>query len=183
MALVGALLVTLSTAMASAVDNFYWFFIFFSVLGGVGSGLILVQGNVSVQQYFRSKRATANGVFMSGGAVGNMVMPIILRFILVYDMLYLLSFSRHSLTMFGFQITTLIHAAFMSLTILAALTFKPIQGEIIKVSRGTRQIEEGETNKKRCSGIWFPKLSQIFIWKILKNPLFLVLTISVITGR
>ena len=94
MALVGALLVTLSTAMASAVDNFYWFFIFFSVLGGVGSGLILVQGNVSVQQYFRTKRATANGVFMSGGAVGNMVMPIILRYILVNDMLYLLSFFQ-----------------------------------------------------------------------------------------
>jgi MFS family permease len=66
--------------MASAVDNFYWFFVFFSVLGGVGSGLILVQGNVSVQQYFSTKRATANGVFMSGGAIGNMTMPIILRY-------------------------------------------------------------------------------------------------------
>ena len=79
MALVGAVTVTLSTALASAVDNFYWFFTFFSLLGGVGSGLILVQGNVSVQQYFRTKRATANGVFMSGGAIGNMLMPIVLR--------------------------------------------------------------------------------------------------------
>ena len=73
------MLVTFSTAMASAVDHFYWFFVFFSILGGVGSGLILVQGNVTVQQYFKAKRATANGVFMSGGAIGNMVMPIILR--------------------------------------------------------------------------------------------------------
>ena len=79
MALVGAVTVTLSTALASAVDNFYWFFTFFSLLGGLGSGLILVQGNVSVQQYFRTKRATANGVFMSGGAIGNMLMPIVLR--------------------------------------------------------------------------------------------------------
>jgi hypothetical protein len=95
----------------------------------------------------------------------------------------MLLFSRHSLTIFGFQITILIHAAFISLTILAALTFKPIQGKESNVSQAKRQIEEGETYQKRCSGIWFPNLSQIFIWKILKNPLFLVLTLSVITGR
>ena len=37
------------------------------------------QGNVSVQQYFLTRRGTANGIFMSGGAIGNMLMPIILR--------------------------------------------------------------------------------------------------------
>jgi len=31
-----------------------------------------VQGNVTVQQYFTTRRATANGIFMSGGALGNL---------------------------------------------------------------------------------------------------------------
>ena len=95
----------------------------------------------------------------------------------------MLLFSRHSLTIFGFQITILIHAAFIYLPIFAALTFKPIQGKESNVSQATSQIEEGRIDQKRCSGISFPNLSQIFIWNILKNPLFLVLTLSVITGR
>ena len=43
MALTGAILATVSVALSSIIDHFYWFFIFFSVFGGVGSGLILVQ--------------------------------------------------------------------------------------------------------------------------------------------
>jgi len=164
-ALVGAVTVTVSTALSSAIDNFYWFFIFFSLLGGIGSGLILVQGNISVQKYFRTKRATANGVFMSGGAIGNMVMPLILR---------------HLLTLFGFQVTVLIHAAFMATTILAGLTFKPVPVK----DKDKDSAEEGQEQSSSCSGgIWFPRLSQIFIWKVLKNPLFIVLTVSVIMGR
>lgn len=37
------------------------------------------QGNVSVQRYFNRRRAIANGIFMSGGALGNMLMPVLLR--------------------------------------------------------------------------------------------------------
>ena len=66
--------------------------------------------------------------------------------------------------MFGFQITILIHAAFISLTILAALTFKPIQGQEIKVSRDTMQIEEdaqgfGFPNLVRCQEVLQPTIS------------------------
>jgi len=163
-ALVGAVLVTVCTALSSVIEDFYWFFIFFS-LGGVGSGLIMVQGNISVQKYFRTKRATANGVFMSGGAIGNMVMPPILR---------------HLLTLFGFQITVLIHAAFMSTTILAGLTFKPVP----VLNRDKDPAEGVQEQRSSCSGgIWFPKLSQIFIWKVLRNPLFILLSVSAIMGR
>ena len=94
MAVTGAILATSSVAISSLLDDFYWFFLFFSIFGGVGSGLILVQvanfidsfyrifllqGNVSVQKYFITKRGIANGIFMSGGALGNMLMPIFLR--------------------------------------------------------------------------------------------------------
>ena len=180
MALVGAVLVTVCTALSSVIEDFYWFFIFFS-LGGVGSGLIMVQGNISVQKYFRTKRATANGVFMSGGAIGNMVMPPILRYFKGYftqssDVFH----HRHLLTLFGFQITVLIHAAFMSTTILAGLTFKPVP----VLNRDKDPAEGVQEQRSSCSGgIWFPKLSQIFIWKVLRNPLFIVLSVSAIMGR
>ena len=63
-------------------------------MGGAGCGLVLVQGNVTVQQYFdkrchiffpiernlfQIRRGIANGIFMSGGALGNMLMPVLLR--------------------------------------------------------------------------------------------------------
>ena len=31
--------------------------------------------------------------------------------------------------------------------------------------------------------LWLPRLGQIFVWKGLANPLFLLLTFSVVTGR
>ena len=80
------------------------FLSWFSVVGGVGCGLVLVQGNVTVQRYFDKRcfccsalkdqidfhkiafwicqpirRGIANGIFMSGGALGNMLMPVLLR--------------------------------------------------------------------------------------------------------
>ena len=34
-----------------------------------------------------------------------------------------------------------------------------------------------------CSKFWLPSLGQIFVGKVLANPLFLLLTFSVVTGR
>ena len=34
-----------------------------------------------------------------------------------------------------------------------------------------------------CGKFWLPSLGQIFVWKVLANPLFLLLTFSVVTGR
>ena len=110
-----------------------------------------------------------------------MVMPPILRYFKGYftqssDVLY----HRHLLTLFGFRITVLIHAAFMSTTILAGLTFKPVP----VLNRDKDPAEGVQEQRSSCSGgIWFPKLSQIFIWKVLRNPLFIVLSVSAIMGR
>ena len=32
-------------------------------------------------------------------------------------------------------------------------------------------------------GVWLPSLGQIFVWRVLSNPLFLMLTFSVVTTR
>merc|ERR1712243_90508 len=77
-ALTGSLTLTVASALAAIVNNFYWFLVFFAGFGGLGAGLVLVQGNICVQKYFKKRRGIANGIFMSGGALGNMVMPVIL---------------------------------------------------------------------------------------------------------
>jgi len=177
-ALVGAIIATLSVATSAINGDFYWFFTFFSIFGGIGSGLIVVQGNVTVQKYFLKRRGIANGIFMAGGALGNMLMPIILRF------------SIHT---FGFKITLLLHAACISLTILSALSFKPIKSseeglkstsdllDKTKEERVAHSIQIDEQEKEDgcyCGSCWLPKVDL----RVMKNPLFLVLTFSVVTS-
>ena len=88
--------------------------------------------------------------------------------------------SRQLLTLFGFQLTVLIHAAIMATTILAGLTFKPVQTP----DKGGAEAGQEKQMLQQSSGwFWFPNLRQIFIWKVLRNPLFIVLTVSVIMGR
>ena len=79
----------------------------------------------------------------------------------------------------------------MGLTIPAALAFKPVPGldqeasKEVTINHAEEVVIKSESPSpgKLCASIWLPNLNQIFIWKILKNPLFLVLTFSVITGR
>lgn len=40
----------------------------------------------------------------------------------------------------------------------------------------------GEGGVRVC-GVWLPTLGQIFVWRVLANPLFLMLTFSVVTAR
>ena len=168
-------------------------------------GIFLLQGNVSVQKYFITKRGIANGIFMSGGALGNMLMPIFLRWAHCIKQLIhrYISTKRFSVNAYGFQLTVLFHAAFISLTFLSALSSKPVQStqqgvenHAFKQTEGLsledqykeeknniKEISEKKNSKLLCGFIWIPNINQIFIWKVLKNPLFLVLTFSVITCR
>ena len=109
---------------------------------------------------------------------------------------------RFSINYFGFRLTLLLHAACISLTIISALSFRPIsdteKGIQNKAFRDNDEEAKVECNNQKneintapdlnkselfCGFIWLPSIKQVFIWKVLKNPLFLVLTFSVITCR
>lgn len=108
---------------------------------------------------------------------------------------------RFSINNFGFRLTLLLHAACISLTIISALSFRPIRdtekGVTNKAFKDDDEEAKVECNNQKneintvpedkselfCGFIWLPKINQVFIWKVLKNPLFLVLTFSVITCR
>ena len=42
---------------------------------------------------------------------------------------------------------------------------------------------EGGEGGVRVFGIWLPKMGDIFVWSVLKNPLFLLFTFSIVSGR
>jgi len=109
---------------------------------------------------------------------------------------------RFSINYCGFRLTLLFHAACISLTILSALSFRPIKAgadngvynkAFVEAEGGKKEEinNEKEDNIKKNPDkhkskplfgfIRVPNINQIFIWKVLKNPLFLVLTFSVIT--
>ena len=102
---------------------------------------------------------------------------------------------RHSINWFGFRGALLVHSACISTTLLAATTFRlapPIDWLkywILRPLVGAGKSEE-EIGKKVdeggflvCGKFWLPSLGQIFVGKVLTNPLFLLLTFSVVTGR
>ena len=48
------------------------------------------KGNVSVQKYFRKRRGAANGIFMAGGSLGNITIPLLPRCRLIYSEIYIM---------------------------------------------------------------------------------------------
>ena len=80
---------------------------------------------------------------------------------------------------YGFQLTVLFHAAVISLTILSALSFKPIQYTVTedfgksKAGNVEEECKRKETNLKAipekkdskliCANIWIPNINEIFM--------------------
>ena len=102
-------------------------------------------------------------------------------------------YIRFSIHTFGFKITLLLHAACISLTILAALSFKPIKSSE-EGFKSTSNLVDSKNEEKQASSIqideqekedgcscgscWLPKIDLRFM----KNLHFLVLTFSVVTS-
>ena len=143
------------------------------------------------------RRGIANGIFMSGGALGNMLMPVLLRFesFHFYFSDQFQTNFRHSINWFGFRGALLVHSACISTTFIAAATFRwitPGKWQKIVTSRplagaDKSQDEIGKEGNEGgfivCGKLWLPSFGQVFVWKVLANPLFLLLTFSVVTGR
>lgn len=62
--------------------NFDFNFHRYGVIGGLGSGLAYPIGVFIVARYFEKKRGMANGLCTSGSALGSVLMPQLLQFLL-----------------------------------------------------------------------------------------------------
>ncbi|KAK2717295.1 hypothetical protein QYM36_006169 [Artemia franciscana] len=82
------------------------------VLVGIGAGLATTPGILMTSRYFEKRRALANGICISGTAVGGMVLPALVEFLT----------SRYT-----FRGSILILGACMLHVCVAALLFRPIE--------------------------------------------------------
>ncbi|KAL5361114.1 major facilitator superfamily domain-containing protein [Aspergillus floccosus] len=74
-----ALLFVFSVMMASISNEYYQFMLAQGILGGLCNGLMFTPGMASVGQHFKTKRAAAMGIAVSGSSLGGVIFPIALN--------------------------------------------------------------------------------------------------------
>lgn len=71
----GAILSTLGVFVCFFSKDIVWISVSFGVIAGFGSGLIMTLLPVVINSHFKSNRATANGIFLSGATVSLLLLP------------------------------------------------------------------------------------------------------------
>ncbi|XP_055379709.1 monocarboxylate transporter 12 [Condylostylus longicornis] len=106
-------ILTSSGLMLCALSTQLWHVIIgYSVLFGIGLGLIAPSSFMAINSYFSTKRGIAVGVSLAGTGLGQMVIPHIVRLLLDH---------------YGFQITVLT-MGFLALTgLIGAISFRPLE--------------------------------------------------------
>uniref|UniRef100_A0AC34PUL4 Major facilitator superfamily (MFS) profile domain-containing protein n=1 Tax=Panagrolaimus sp. JU765 TaxID=591449 RepID=A0AC34PUL4_9BILA len=107
----GCILTALSFVISTFAPNIFIFYLFFSLLGGIGFGFIYLPAIVVVGMYFESKRALATGIAVAGSGFGTFVMPFL---------------CQKFVAMFDWQITLYIISALVLLCISCGLLYKPL---------------------------------------------------------
>ncbi|UCG82174.1 MAG: MFS transporter [Dehalococcoidia bacterium] len=73
-AFVGGLVLGLGLFLTSRADNLWQFYIFYSVLGGIGFACLLIPITATISRWFASKKGLALGIFYAGGGVGALIL-------------------------------------------------------------------------------------------------------------
>lgn len=110
--IIGAILAGLSTAVSPLYDNIIFLLMTFSILSGIGYGMLYVAAVIVVGFYFERLRSLATGISLCGAGIGCTIVPPILTLILHYC---------------GWRITFLIKGLIVLICGLCASTFKPLK--------------------------------------------------------
>ncbi|CAL1273196.1 unnamed protein product [Larinioides sclopetarius] len=78
----GAFMSTISAALCFFADDIGWITLLWGGLGGIGTALTTVLGQVVIGQYFKKYRTTAIGMGFSGGCVGSFLFPTLMEWLL-----------------------------------------------------------------------------------------------------
>ncbi|CAH1399996.1 unnamed protein product, partial [Nezara viridula] len=110
-AILGAVLSTAAFLMTAPANSLLHILITYGVLGGVGFGLANSSTLVGINKYFSKKKCQAVGLSMAGTAVGFMLIPQIVRFLL---------------DEYGFRSALLIIGALSLHAVVGACLFQPV---------------------------------------------------------
>lgn len=74
-----ALLLVFAVMMTSLCKEYYQFMLAQGILGGLCCGMMFAPAMAAVGQYFRTRRALAMGIAVSGSSLGGVIFPIALN--------------------------------------------------------------------------------------------------------
>lgn len=166
----GSLLVSFGLMLSSFTTSLQQTFITYSLMVGVGLGLIAPALFMAVSSYFTTKKSRAFGFSLAGACIGQMILPHIVRILL---------------TEYGFRGTVLIMGSLSLHGVVGAFLFQPVDLHM-KVTR-TELEEELETESlmhqpaaavSSESGFW-SKLAKTMDLSLLKDVRFVILNIGV----
>ncbi|XP_071452608.1 monocarboxylate transporter 7-like isoform X1 [Hetaerina americana] len=84
MALFGGSLCSLSYMVTSQISSLTNFTIFFSILGGVGAGIVWPSNALALNTYFKKRRGIATGLSWTATGLSPVLMPQLITFLLGY---------------------------------------------------------------------------------------------------
>ncbi|XP_068244036.1 monocarboxylate transporter 12-like isoform X2 [Palaemon carinicauda] len=111
-ATVGAVLVTVGLMLSAFAPSSWFLFISFSVLGGIGLGILVTISNIIIPVYFTAHLGRANGILMTGTSIGIFVLPLLIT---------------HLQQLYTYRGATLILGAILFNTCVAAAVFHPVR--------------------------------------------------------
>lgn len=124
--IVGGIFATVGMILTYWASSITYLYVSYGILVGVGCGLSYPPTIYIVNSYFSKWRGIANGFCTSGSAIGSIILPPILRILL------------HN---YGYRITCVILGCLISLTLLAAIFYDPVEKHMKRVVR-TQEINE-----------------------------------------
>lgn len=111
-AMVGSILTAIAIMASAFVTSAWSLFLCFSLVGGVGAGLVVTTSVLIIPLYFTRRLGRANGILMAGTSVGQFVAP------------HLITHLQEEYTFMG---ATFILGAIVLNTCVAVATFHPVE--------------------------------------------------------
>lgn len=147
---IGGLFCAMGLMLSYFATKLWHLLITFGVLTGIGGGLSTTPGIILVSRYFDKRRALANGLCISGAAVGSFVFPILIEYLV---------------KSYGFHGTLLVLGSCMLHVCMASMLYRPPPDFNLEMLKATSEmnlsssryetIEENvESNKKSLDWIF-----------------------------
>ncbi|CAB3368238.1 Hypothetical predicted protein [Cloeon dipterum] len=128
--ILGGLFAAFGMILSYFANSIGYLYVSFGVLVGTGAGLAFPPGVFIVSSYFQKRRGLANGICISGSAIGSIILP---------------PFLRHLLTNYGYRGAVLIMGGITFNVIVGALFYHPVKEHMKRVKKERPESEQDET--------------------------------------
>ncbi|XP_059490944.1 uncharacterized protein LOC132205707 [Neocloeon triangulifer] len=118
--IMGGLFAAFGMILSYFASSITYLYVSFGVLVGTGAGLAFPPGVFIVSSYFQKRRGLANGICISGSAIGSIILP---------------PFLRHLLTNYGYRGAVLIMGGITFNVLVGAMFYHPVKEHMKRVKK------------------------------------------------